>query len=153
MQAPKNAIGREQLTVNAGTPLPEINTTVTTETIDPAIKPGVETSEFWVTLISAIVPNLVTILAIFKIVPNEVASTLSSAAVALIGGIITLFVTLKYIKSRTEVKTKALEIEDFIRTRNINQKNIDKQFMFNLFEKGVISSEQIKKEFKMEYCE
>jgi len=153
MQAPKNAIGREQLTVNAGTPLPEINTTVTTETIDPAIKPGVETSEFWVTLISAIVPNLVTILAIFKIVPNEVASTLSSAAVALIGGIITLFVTLKYIKSRTEVKTKALEIEDFIRTRNINQKNIDKQFMFNLFEKGVISSEQIKKEFKMVYCE
>jgi len=150
MESPKNAIGFEQLTVNAGTPLPEINTTVTTETIDPAIKPGVETSEFWVTLISAIVPNLVTILAIFKVVPNEVASTLSSAAVALIGGIITLFVTLKYIKSRTEVKTKTLEIEDLMQTRNMNQKNIDKQFMLNLLEKGLVKEEQVKKEFKLE---
>jgi hypothetical protein len=150
MENTTNTIAQEQTTVNAGTPSLEILTTGTIETIDPAVKPGVETSEFWVTLISAIVPNLVTILAIFKIVPNEVASTLSSAAVALIGGIITLFVTLKYIKSRTEVKTKALEIEDLTKARNMSQKNIDRQFMFNLFEKGMVKEEQIKKEFKLE---
>jgi len=77
------------------------------ETID--VTPGYQTSEFWITLISTIIPNLITILAIFKIVPNEVASTLSASLVAVVSGIITIFITLKYIKSRTEVKIKAIE--------------------------------------------
>ena len=79
----------------------------TEETVD--ITPGYQSSEFWITLVSTIVPNLITILAIFKVVPNEVASTLSAAIVAVIGGLITVFVTLRYIKSRTEVKTKMIE--------------------------------------------
>lgn len=71
--------------------------------------PGYATSEFWITLVATIIPNLITVLAIFKLVPNEVASTLSAALVSVVGGLITIFVSLKYIKSRTEVKMKSIE--------------------------------------------
>ena len=73
--------------------------------------PGLYTTEFWVTLVSTIIPNLITVLAIFKLVPNEVASTLSAAIVAVVGGLITVFVSLKYIKSRTDVKMKSIETQ------------------------------------------
>ena len=110
---------------------------------DPNVTtPGYQTSEFWITLVSAIVPNLITILAVMKLVPTEVASTLSTSLVAVIGGIITIFVTLKYVKSRTDVKIKAIEIE----SKNYYSKAA---LTVQLFEKGLIEKSSMKKMFKI----
>jgi len=100
------------------------------------------TAEFWVTLISTIVPNLITILAIMKIVPEEIVSTLSAALVALIGGLITAFVAFKYISSRSHLKEKIMDIN---LARECNQK----QHLLILHEKGLVKNDMIRKVFNI----
>jgi len=109
--------------------------------------PGYATTEFWVTLVSTIIPNLITVLTIFKLVPNEVASTLSAALVAVIGGIITVFVALKYLKSRTDIKMKSLEIksqERYYRSQLVKDKA---ELYFTMLDKGLVDKETVKREF------
>ena len=101
---------RDQFDVGTSTTLKREALPITLEAAVNVV-PGIQTSEFWITLVSTIIPNLITVLAIFKLVPNEVASTLSAAIVAVVGGLITVFVSLKYIKSRTEVKMKSIETQ------------------------------------------
>lgn len=117
--------------------------------IPETIKPGYGTSEFWITLVSTIVPNLITLLAIFKIVPNEIASILTTSLVAVISGIITIIVAIRYIKSRTEVKIKCLQIQDNIRSRNYDIRHTDRQFLLQLHEKGLVDNNRILKEFNL----
>ncbi len=83
----------------------------------PATIPGYQTSEFWQTIAATVIPNIITILAICKVIPTEVVSVLSTAVVAIISGLITVFVTLKYIKSRTDIKIRSIEIEQMTRER------------------------------------
>jgi hypothetical protein len=86
-------------------------------------------------------------LAIFKLVPNEIASTLSAALVAVIGGIITVFVALKYLKSRTDIKMKSLEIksqERYYRSQLVKDKA---ELYFTMLDKGLVDKETVKREF------
>ena len=114
-----------------------------------SVKPGYETSEFWITLVSTIVPNLITLLAIFKIVPNEIASTLSTSLVAVIGGIITIIVALKYIKSRTAVKIRSLELGEAARSRRFDIQSTRMSIFIQLLDRGVVNKEALKKEFSV----
>jgi len=65
------------------------------------MKPGIATTEFWVTLATAIIG----ILLVLGVVPgtfpqNEVVAAIEKIA----GAVIAIFVALGYIKARTEVK-------------------------------------------------
>lgn len=113
------------------------------------VKPGYETSEFWITLVSTLIPNLITLLAIFKIVPNEIASTLATSLVAVISGIITIIVAIRYIKSRTEVKIKTMELVNVARSKRYDMQEIRTQVFLQLLDKGVIDKDRIKKEFNL----
>jgi len=149
--------------------LPEL--LLKSEITNEIIKPGYNTSEFWITMASTIIPNLITVLAIFKLVPNEAVSTLSTALVAVVGGIITITVALKYIKSRTELKTKYISVEHMRNMENqrindnamenqrmendnamenqrINDRTIEnKQYLlFNLYDRQIIDKEAVLKE-------
>ena len=127
-----------------------MNETILTTTEETATTPpGYATTEFWITLVSTIVPNLITILAIFKLVPNEVASTLSAALVAVIGGLITVFVTLRYIKSRTEVKIRSLDLQANLK---YYRKDIEKEkaeLYLQLLNQGVVDKDRVKKELNI----
>jgi len=128
----------------------ETNPTLTTTIEETATTPpGYATTEFWVTLISTIVPNLITILAIFKVVPNEVASTLSAALVAVIGGLITVFVTLRYIKSRTEVKMKSLELQANLKYYKKDLSKEKAELYLQLLNQGVVDKARVKKELNI----
>ena len=127
----------------AETVLPEI-------TPDIPNKPGYETSEFWITLVSTMVPNLITILAISKLVPTEIASTLSTALVSVLSGVITIVVALKYIKSRTEIKTKAMDLNNSIKALNFQQQTTRTQLCIQLMDKGIIDKEAVKKQFNIQ---
>jgi len=120
------------------------------------VKPGYETSEFWITLVATIVPNLITLLTIFKVVPNEIASTLSTALVAVIGGIITIIVAIRYIQSRTEVKMKYLDLQShekyYKRDVERDKADVEKnkaQLYLQLLQNGIIDKEKFKKEFNV----
>ena len=125
----------------------EIITTTTEETA--TTPPGYATTEFWITLVSTIVPNLITILAIFKLVPNEVASTLSAALVAVIGGIITVFVTLRYIKSRTEVKMRSLDLQANLKYYRKDVEKEKAQLYLQLLNQGVVDKNRVRKELNI----
>lgn len=144
----------------------------------PKTTPGYQTTEFWTTLVATIIPNLITVLAIIKVVPNEIASTLSTSLVAVIGGIITIFVALRYVKSRTEVKVKSMELLNSTRsyilgdahakaelsykTRSsmlvdalakeqlsYQKENDKKQLILSLLDKGVVDKEMARKELNI----
>lgn len=104
------------------------------------IKPGYETSEFWVTIMATIIPNVITLLALMKIVPNEIVDTLSTSIVAVVGGIITIIAAIKYLKSRTDVKVSYLNIKRDMQLARQNN-------ILHLYEKGVVKEERIRKEF------
>jgi hypothetical protein len=111
-------------------------------------KPGYATSEFWITLVSTVVPNLITLLTIFKLVPTEIASTLSTALVAVIGGIITVVVALKYIKSRTEIKVRTLHLADAVKSRRIDMQATKMNMLIQLLDRSVVSKDAVKKEIE-----
>ena len=124
--------------------------------IEPDVKLGYETSEFWTSLVSIIISNLITILTIFKVVPNEMSSTLSSALVAVVGGIITIIVAIKYIKSRTEIKVKSLQIQEHEAYRNLDiqsaqaqRESTKAQWFLQLLDRGVVDKDTVKKEFNL----
>jgi len=121
-----------------------------------AVTPGYQTTEFWIALASAIIPNTITILALFKLVPADVASTLSTSLIAVVSGIITVIVALKYIKSRTEVKIRAIDdkISRMDRAFNLNVQNTEEYYKkanlyMNLIDKGIINQNQLKKELNI----
>ena len=125
------------------------NTNLTAREETATTPPGYATTEFWITLVSTIVPNLITILAIFKLVPNEVASTLSAALVAVIGGIITVFVTLRYIKSRTEVKMRSLDLQANLKYYRKDVEKEKAQLYLQLLNQGVVDKNRVRKELNI----
>jgi hypothetical protein len=83
--------------------------------------PGYKTTEFYQTLIATIVPNLITLLVLSKLIPSDTASALTSALVAVINGIVTLWVTIKYQQTRAQVKGAFFEAKRYVlveRSRN-----------------------------------
>lgn len=129
--------------------------------------PGFKTSEFFITQASIIIPSIITILTLWKIVPTEISSTLTAALTALVSGIITVVVALRYIKSRTAVKIRALDdkISRMNRTSNENGNRMDRAFntdvqntndyyqkaqlYLQLKERGMITGAQLKKELNI----
>jgi len=86
------------------------------------IKPGYETTEFWVTLAATIIPNVITLLSIFNVVPSAVASQMSTSVMAIVGGIISLVAAINYLNSRTEVKMRFIEMEENVRRYSADEK-------------------------------
>ena len=71
------------------------------------IKPGIKTSEFWITIVVNIVTAVMGILAVRGLVSVEEGNlyvVLASAIVAAIAPIVLAFTTGKYIQSRAQVK-------------------------------------------------
>ena len=130
-------------------PIPADSTILSVPDEPESIKPGPETSEFWIALASVIIPNLITVLSIFKVVPMEVASTLSTSLLAVVSGIITIWVTIRYLKSRTAIKVRYLELQDVAKVRKFDVENARLNFMLQLHGKDIISKDEIKKEFKV----
>ena len=129
--------------------------------------PGFKTSEFWITQASIIIPSIITILTLWKIVPTEISSTLTAALTALVSGIITVVVALRYIKSRTAVKIRALDdkINRMDRAFNEDKNRMDRAFntdvqntndyyqkanlYLQLKGRGIITDAQLKKELNI----
>jgi len=85
-----------------------------TDPIAPAevveeLKPGYQTSEFWQSIIAILIPNVISVLVLFKAVPAELSGTLTTAATSIIGGIITLYVAIKYNQYRVDLKKSFME--------------------------------------------
>ena len=66
----------------------------------PDVKPGWRSTEFWVTIITAI-PG---ILVMLQLVPSADEPTLETLATKLAAGVVSAITVYKYIHSRTELK-------------------------------------------------
>lgn len=102
------------------------------------IKPGIVTTEFWTTIAATVIPSIVTLFVWLNVVPGDVQTTVSDSLLAVVNGLISLIAVWKYISSRKEVKLRYLD-----------QKNINRQFLFGLWEKGLVSSEVMHREFNI----
>lgn len=108
----------------------------------PINKPGFQTSEFWGTVAATVVPALVTILVWLNVVPDNIQTTLADSMLATINGLITIIAIWKYIGSRKEIKIVRMQLEEGMKVNN-------RQFMIQLYERGLISPEFIHKEFSV----
>lgn len=72
------------------------------------MKPGIQTTEFWVTLI----PQLATILVVVGVLPAEDVDAVVKMVAGIITGIVSVISLIAYIRSRTALKEQSMRIED-----------------------------------------
>lgn len=86
----------------------------------PSEKPGIKTTEFWMTLLAQIMPILIIVGAI----PEAEADTVSKSIAAVVAGIISLVSLVAYIWGRTEVKKAEVEMKGEVKQEELKQETI-----------------------------
>lgn len=71
------------------------------------MKPGIQTTEFWMTL----VPQIATILVVVGVLPSEDVDGVTKMIAGVIAGIVSLVSLVAYVWSRVQLKKEALRIE------------------------------------------
>lgn len=72
-----------------------------------AMQTGVRTTEYWQTMISTIIPILVSTLSFMKLIPESKAGVLSTSAILLFNTIVVIVVNWKYMEARERIKNFA----------------------------------------------